>query len=682
MIIKKIKLKNIRSYNEKEISFSTGSTLLSGDIGSGKSTVLLAIDFALFGLSKGIITGEALLRHGQKEGSVELNFLIDNNDITIRRNLKKSGSSIAQDSGYIIINGEQENLSPIELKQRVLEILNYPQETLTKKSLIYRYTVYTPQEEMKSILLGDRESRLDTLRRIFNIDKYKRIQENSRILSSDLRLKIKEKELMIFGLEELKKTIEERRKKREELNSRAAETNDKILAIQGKIKEKKEEILRTEEKIKLLNEYRKDLEINDLNLRNSLKKINDNNEFIEKLRNEIKDLEEQDLKESDADNINFNIANLKPRILKTEEELLSARKSLNECKHDHLKSEKMIMDIKGLEKCPTCFQDVNDNHKESIIEKEEINLQELRENIRIYTKKENDLIKEAGLLKEEIEKLNEMKSMNDIIRLKLRNLNEKRELHKRLENENTEAAELIKIIERKKIELNSKINEFNGLNHENIRRDLDLLLNEEKEMLLAKNSCDNEIARINEEISRTNEDITRKEDERNKLFTIKRLRNFIDSDFLSIVGTIERKVMLRVHNDFNEIFVKWFNILIDDENISIRLDEEFSPVIEQNGYNVDYLFLSGGEKTAGALAYRLALNQVINNLISNVKTRDLLILDEPTDGFSEDQLDRMRLVLDEIDIEQIIIVSHESKIESFVNNVIRLNKKDGVSEIA
>jgi len=682
MIIKKIKLKNIRSYNEKEISFSTGSTLLSGDIGSGKSTVLLAIDFALFGLSKGIITGEALLRHGQKEGSVELNFLIDNNDITIRRNLKKSGSSIAQDSGYIIINGEQENLSPIELKQRVLEILNYPQETLTKKSLIYRYTVYTPQEEMKSILLGDRESRLDTLRRIFNIDKYKRIQENSRILSSDLRLKIKEKELMIFGLEELKKTIEERRKKREELNSRAAETNDKILAIQGKIKEKKEEILRTEEKIKLLNEYRKDLEINDLNLRNSLKKINDNNEFIEKLRNEIKDLEEQDLKESDADNINFNIANLKPRILKTEEDLLSARKSLNECKHDHLKSEKMIMDIKGLEKCPTCFQDVNDNHKESIIEKEEINLQELRENIRIYTKKENDLIKEAGLLKEEIEKLNEMKSMNDIIRLKLRNLNEKRELHKRLENENTEAAELIKIIERKKIELNSKINEFNGLNHENIRRDLDLLLNEEKEMLLAKNSCDNEIARINEEISRTNEDITRKEDERNKLFTIKRLRNFIDSDFLSIVGTIERKVMLRVHNDFNEIFVKWFNILIDDENISIRLDEEFSPVIEQNGYNVDYLFLSGGEKTAGALAYRLALNQVINNLISNVKTRDLLILDEPTDGFSEDQLDRMRLVLDEIDIEQIIIVSHESKIESFVNNVIRLNKKDGVSEIA
>jgi exonuclease SbcC len=142
---------------------------------------------------------------------------------------------------------------------------------------------------------------------------------------------------------------------------------------------------------------------------------------------------------------------------------------------------------------------------------------------------------------------------------------------------------------------------------------------------------------------------------------------------------MERKVMLRVHNDFNELFVKWFGILVDD--IGVSLDEEFSVVIEQGGYNIDYLFLSGGEKTAGALAYRLALNQVINNLMVSIKTKDVLILDEPTDGFSEDQLDRVRLVLDELDVKQVIMVSHESKIESFVNNVVRLVKKEGVSEI-
>ena len=45
-----------------------------------------------------------------------------------------------------------------------------------------------------------------------------------------------------------------------------------------------------------------------------------------------------------------------------------------------------------------------------------------------------------------------------------------------------------------------------------------------------------------------------------------------------------------------------------------------------------------------------------------IKTRDLLILDEPTDGFLEQQLDRMRDLLDELDAKQIILVSHEDKI--------------------
>ena len=91
--------------------------------------------------------------------------------------------------------------------------------------------------------------------------------------------------------------------------------------------------------------------------------------------------------------------------------------------------------------------------------------------------------------------------------------------------------------------------------------------------------------------------------------------------------------------------------------------------------------MSGGEKTSAALAYRLALNQVINNL-SNINTKDFIILDEPTDGFSSEQLDRMRLVLDELNVKQLIVVSHDPKIESFVENVIRLNKKEHVTELS
>jgi exonuclease SbcC len=122
-------------------------------------------------------------------------------------------------------------------------------------------------------------------------------------------------------------------------------------------------------------------------------------------------------------------------------------------------------------------------------------------------------------------------------------------------------------------------------------------------------------------------------------------------------------------------------MLIEYELLKIRLDDEFSPLIEQNGHEIDYSYLSGGEKTAAALAYRLALNQVINRLISNIKTRDLIILDEPTDGFSSEQLDKLKFVLEELENKQIILVSHEEKIESFVDNVIKIEKKGHVSSL-
>ena len=64
-----------------------------------------------------------------------------------------------------------------------------------------------------------------------------------------------------------------------------------------------------------------------------------------------------------------------------------------------------------------------------------------------------------------------------------------------------------------------------------------------------------------------------------------------------------------------------------------------------------------------------------------LKTKDIIILDEPTDGFSAEQLDRMRLVLDELEVKQLIIVSHEAKIESFVDNIIRLNKQEHITSI-
>ena len=210
MLFKRIILHNIRSYAHQEIAFPEGIFLLRGDIGAGKSTILLGIEFALFGIKQKALTGTMLLRHGALEGYVELEFMIDEQQIIIRRYLKRAKDTVKQETGYILVNGTKTEGSPIELKSAILDILGYPSELVSKsKDLIYRYTLYTPQEEMKQIIAEEPEIRLDLIRRVFGIDKYKRIRENAMILQRELRERRRHLEGFALDLEIKKKQVEE-----------------------------------------------------------------------------------------------------------------------------------------------------------------------------------------------------------------------------------------------------------------------------------------------------------------------------------------------------------------------------------------------------------------------------------------------------------------------------------------
>jgi DNA repair protein SbcC/Rad50 len=175
-------------------------------------------------------------------------------------------------------------------------------------------------------------------------------------------------------------------------------------------------------------------------------------------------------------------------------------------------------------------------------------------------------------------------------------------------------------------------------------------------------------------------EIDEKEKIKNELFEISEIEKWISNDFMQIISFIEKNVLIKLREEFSSLFKKWFSLLVPD-NFEAVIDDNFTPIIEQQGYEIEYSFLSGGEKTAVALAYRLALNQIINTIFSEIKTKGVVILDEPTDGFSESQIDRMRDVFQQLDLRQLIIVSHDQKIESFVNNIIKFKKERGVSLI-
>ncbi len=173
MQLRGLKLENIRSYGEGETSVELrpGLTLFEGDIGSGKSTILSAIEFGLFGL--GDVEAKHLLRHGSKKAKVEVKFEVKGKEYTVSRSLSKSGRGIQQEECRLEGDGVAETYSPSELKPRVLEILGFNEKPDTKStSRIFRYAVYTPQESMKEVLSMGEGQRLDTLRRAFGIERY------------------------------------------------------------------------------------------------------------------------------------------------------------------------------------------------------------------------------------------------------------------------------------------------------------------------------------------------------------------------------------------------------------------------------------------------------------------------------------------------------------------------------
>src|SRR3990172_11575919 len=105
MKLKKIILNNIRSYENQTVDFPEGSMLLSGDIGSGKTSVLLGIEFALFGLQPGQ-RGNSVLKNGANEGGVSMEFEVDGKTVVVERNMKR-GKTITQDYCAITIDGEK-----------------------------------------------------------------------------------------------------------------------------------------------------------------------------------------------------------------------------------------------------------------------------------------------------------------------------------------------------------------------------------------------------------------------------------------------------------------------------------------------------------------------------------------------------------------------------------------------
>ncbi len=679
MKLQTITLHNIRSYKDETVEFPEGSVLLSGDIGSGKTSILLAIEFALFGIRRGTLTGSDLLRHGAQRGTVELTLEIDGQELTIHRELKRQSDRIAQQPGYIVINDRKFEGTPVELKAKVIELLGYPKALVSKsKSLIYRYTVYTPQERMKEIIYDDPEDRLDTLRKVFNIDKYKRVKENAALLRRELKSKRDVHETRAEDLDETREKREEKQERLEELSERKDELAERIEEQEETVEEARETLQELEERAEDIRERKSKLETVRSRLQSKQDRAENVEQKIQELQADIEDYEEEEkISEDDVDR----------KIDSAEQELENYEETLSQIKEKVAVREQQRDDaretkqkISELDQCPLCKQDVSEEHIEEVRERQNERIQDAKERLDKAAEMRQAVEEKKKQAETKLEKLRTLRQEASKQRERRKRYNEKQERldelqedYEDLQDDNEELRER----EEELSDYDETVLERLTDAEETYDEATDTLQELEVELATVKQDEEN----VDEVVQDLQEEIEEMEEESAKAEEISEKLDWLQEYFIPTVDVMERHVMLRIYDEFNEYFKEWFNRLIDDETLQVRLDTEFTPTLVQDGHETTVENLSGGERTSLALAYRLSLTKVINDFLSAIKTKDLIILDEPTDGFSADQLDTVRDVLDALDVKQVIIVSHEPKLETFVDSVINVVKRNNVSTV-
>jgi len=287
MIIKKVKLENIKSYINEEIELRPGINFILGLNGSGKSTIIEAIGFALFNYTKGNIS--KLLRYNEKKGLVRVEFVAnDDKAYAVERVIRSSGGSVK------IIDLK----TSTELYSGVSDVYSFIKKVLRIKNTkdfadMFAEIIAVPQGNYVSAFLEKPAIRKTNFDRLLNLHIYKDIGYKIKSLYDNIKLNY------IDSLTQEIALIDGKVDRYDEKLAKEKLVIKEIEAIEKKIKEKnaKLKLVITEKKaLEVLkdeiNELNKKQEIYQERIKNASLRIEDASREIENAKKAKKIVEE------------------------------------------------------------------------------------------------------------------------------------------------------------------------------------------------------------------------------------------------------------------------------------------------------------------------------------------------------------------------------------------------------
>ncbi len=154
MILTGLALRNFKNFRDKQMTFSPGINVLQGPNGSGKTSILEAIEFALYGSVSGRTGLEPLVTLGENTASVSLEFTIEDaprlGDYSLSRQIARGEMGASTTAVSLTRGGVQISDRKAEVDQEVVRLLSVDHAS-------YANTCYIRQGEIRALLEAGKE---------------------------------------------------------------------------------------------------------------------------------------------------------------------------------------------------------------------------------------------------------------------------------------------------------------------------------------------------------------------------------------------------------------------------------------------------------------------------------------------------------------------------------------------
>jgi len=670
-MIESVELTNFISHKDTALKFDNGVTLFIGNNGSGKSSVIDAVTFALYGQHTRK-SNKNLIKRGCNSSLVQVEVTLGGRRFKAIRGLNPSGQLInaklieLKPDGMIeIVTGERKQFAE-SVVDEVTKVLGLDYSKL-------RVAAVVQQGELDTIIKAQPREFKELINSLFGLDKLDFAFQSMKELIQLFRVKLRSK----IGYDD----------------SQISDVNEALDSIQTEYKEALDVLKGLEEEKRYLGD-----------------KIGQLNSVIEKLEplnskiNELKGTESALINyvSSERTKIAKELAK-KVELVNNAKKYLEvlAKKERVESKLAKLQKSLSVLDksiqnisndigkLKGLlefgdklqivdGRCPVCNSPVNKINKIYDVShiKKELHAK-TREQKKLHEEKESLKANEQKLRREELEVSNAESFLKDN---KIRNIDDVKRIEDEIESTKYEIKKIPEKIAKEAdpeqlaiddysrglatniAKLRNEVKDFDTKKYESAKR--------EQQELLRKRLPD-----LEEEIGEYKNKVKQAEKELDKLKLaaeeldkasqyVKLFENIRNSVYNrdGMVGMSLRTWALRTISQKASEYTAMFNMSISRLELKEKARDVSVECYGRSG-TIDMESLSGGEKVAIALALRLGMAYVMGS-----GRLDFIVLDEPTTHLDEERRKSLVRIITEAfrtglgPLSQMIIITHDAEI--------------------